>query len=154
MLQESHRHMFRTHGTMIGRMLLGLLFLFSGIGMIMMLVGDEGLSGTITYYSSLGLPLAGLLVYLVILFKVVAGGALILGIKTDYAALALIVFTVLTILLAHLSLEDINLFKNLAIIGGLLYVLAYGPGEGWSLKTKTTEAPLMDMERNDPTPTL
>jgi uncharacterized membrane protein YphA (DoxX/SURF4 family) len=39
----------------------------------------------------------------------------------------------LATLIAHTDINDINLFKNLAIIGGLLYVLAYGAGEGWKM---------------------
>ena len=28
---------------------------------------------------------------------------------------------------------QMDLFKNLAIMGGLLYAMAYGPGDGWKL---------------------
>ncbi len=66
--------------------------------------------------------------------KILAGGALMLGYRTGLAAALLLGFTALTILFAHLNPDDINLWKNLAIIGGLLYAMAYGPGEGWKLK--------------------
>lgn len=121
--------MVRTHGTVVGRMLMGLLFVFSGIG----IYAEQTIVFTAAYYDSLGIPLAWLLVYVVIFVKIVGGGALMFGYRTGMAAGALIVFTIIATLAAHMSLEDINLFKNLAIIGGLLYVMAYGPGEGWSL---------------------
>lgn len=128
MMNESQRMMLRTHGTMVGRMLMGLLFFFSGVGILL-----GGTAGTVGFYESLGVPMASLMVWVVVAVKIGAGGALMLGYRTCYAALALIAFTIIATLLVHMDLEDINLFKNLAIIGGLMYVLAYGPGEGWKL---------------------
>ncbi len=72
--------------------------------------------------------MAGILVWLVILLKLVAGGAVIIGKRVGLASAALIIFTFLTILIAHRSFEDVNMFKNLAIIGSLLLLMAYGPG--------------------------
>lgn len=115
---------------MVGRMLIGLLFVFSGVGMVL-----NGVDGVVGMIDSRGLPMASLLAWVVIFVKVAAGAALMLGYRTRDAALALIIFTGLVTLLYHLDLEDINLFKNLAIVGGLLYVYVYGPGDGWRLKT-------------------
>lgn len=129
MFKESHRQMFRTHGTMMGRVFMGLLFFYSGIGILMV----QGISGTVGFYESLGVPMASLLVWVVLLIKLGAGGALMLGIKVEDAAMLLLIFTVLATLFAHMSFQDINLFKNLAIIGGLLYVIAFGAGNGWKL---------------------
>lgn len=119
----------RAHGAMVGRMLIGLLFVFSGVGIINN--GVEGFSGMI---DARGLPMAVLVAWVVIAIKIAAGVALILGYRTAYAALALLTFTGLATLLYHLDLNDMNLFKNLAIMGGLLYVYVYGPGAGWKLK--------------------
>ncbi len=120
----------RAHGTMIGRMLIGLLFVFSGVGIV--LNGVESFSKMIEMR---GLPMPIVLASLVVVWKIGAGSALILGWRTAQAALALIIFTALATLLYHLDLNDVSLFKNLAIIGGLLYVYVYGPGNGWKLKT-------------------
>ncbi len=128
MLSSAQRSRLRTHGTLVGRILMGLLFFFSGIGILMM-----GPENTASFYESLGVPMAGLAVWLVVAVKLGAGGALMAGYRTGLAAAALIVFTVIATLLAHMDLEDPNLFKNLAIIGGLLYAMAYGAGEGWSV---------------------
>lgn len=129
MMNSSQRSALRTHGVMAGRMLLGLLFVWTGVGILL-----GGVENTAGFMTSLGVPMAGVLVYAVVAVKVLAGGALMLGYRTGLAAGALIGFTALTILLAHLDTNDVNLWKNLAIIGGLLYAMAYGPGEGWKLR--------------------
>lgn len=128
MLNDSQRMMVQTKGVVIGRMLMGLLFLSAGVGMLM---AEGGPAASVGFYESVGLPMAGLMVWLVVAIKIVAGGLLILGKHVGNAACALIVFTALATLLAHRDLADMNLFKNLAIIGGLLYVMAFGAGR-WS----------------------
>ena len=120
--------MLKTHGAIVGRMLMGLLFVFSGVGIVIGGVGN--FAGMLEMK---GLPMAILLAWLVVLIKVVAGAALMLGCRTKDATLALILFTIVATALYHASLDDINLFKNLAIIGGLFYVYVYGPGNGWRL---------------------
>jgi putative oxidoreductase len=124
MLNDSQRVMVQTKGVVIGRILMGLLFFSSGVGMLLTQT-PEGVAG---YFGSLDLPMPLLLAWLVIILKIVAGGALIIGKHVGNAACALIVFTALTILIAHRDLADVNLFKNLAIIGGLMYVMAFGAG--------------------------
>lgn len=119
----------RAHGALVGRMLIGLLFVFSGVGILM-----NGVEGTAGMIEAKGLPLAMLLAWAVVAVKILAGAALMVGYKTEKAALALLLFTLLTVIFYHLSLEDIGLFKNLAIMGGLMYVYVYGPGNGWRLK--------------------
>lgn len=135
MMDESHRAKLRKHGTLIGRVLMGLLFFSSGLDILFV----SGVGNTATYFANLGIPLAGLVVWVVLAIKFGAGGALMLGYRSGWAASLLILFTGSTILVAHLDPNDINLFKNFAIIGGLLYVMAYGPGEGWKLETDETE---------------
>lgn len=119
----------REHGAMVGRMLIGLLFVFSGVGIVM-----NGVEGFASMIEGRDLPMPILLAWVVVIVKVAAGAGLILGYRTAYSALALLIFTGLATLLYHLDLDDVNLFKNLAIMGGLLYVYVYGPGHGWKLK--------------------
>lgn len=123
--------MLRMYGALVGRMLMGLLFLFSGVGILL-----NGVSGAAGMIEMKGLPVAILLAWVVVAVKIVGGAALMAGYETKKAVLALGGFTLLTILFFHMNLEDINLFKNLAIIGGLLYVYVYGPGDGWKLDLK------------------
>ncbi len=131
-MSEAQRDMMRTHGTLVGRTLIGLLFLVSGGGML--LGGAEGVAGMI---ASKGLPLASLIAWVVILTKVLGGAALILGYRVGCAAAALFIFTALTIVLFHNAFVDpaqqTAALKNLSIMGGLLYVMAYGAGEGWRI---------------------
>lgn len=117
----------RNKGSKLGRILMGLLFFVSGVGIIM-----AGPAGTASYYASVGVPMAGLVVYLVIVVKLVAGGAIMLGKRVTEAAAALIVFTLVATLLAHMNFADpmqlTQALKNLAIVGGLLYLMSFGPG--------------------------
>lgn len=124
MLSDSQRQMVQTKGVVLGRVLLGLLFVWSGAGMLMS-------GGDSSYFESIGIPLAGIVVWLVIILKIGAGGALIIGKKVGLAAALLILFTIAATLIAHMDVNDIGLFKNLSIIGGLLYAMAFGGGS-WS----------------------
>lgn len=130
MMSESQRIMMRTHGTLVGRALIGVLFLLAGYAK---LTGDGGVGGFAGGLEGMGLPLAALLAWVVVAIEILGGAALILGYRVGLAAASLAVFSLLTVVVVHNNMEDPMLFKNLAIMGGLLYVLAYGPGEGWKL---------------------
>ena len=127
MLSVSQRECMQTKGVVVGRILMGLLFLVSGLGMLFM----QTPAGVAGFFASLSLPMPAILAWVVIIFKIVAGGLLVVGKRVGAAAAALAVFTFLTILIAHRDPNDVNLFKNLAIIGGLMYVMAFGAGK-WS----------------------
>jgi putative oxidoreductase len=117
---------------LIGRLLLGGMFLLAGIGKF------GGLAGTAGYIASVGLPMPGVLAFLTATLEVVAGAALIAGFQARWAALALAVFTVAATVLFHnywafpadqQFVQGLMFKKNLAIVGGLLliYVLGAGP---------------------------
>ena len=91
------------------------------------IVNIKGAIGVLSLDSA-GVPLGALMVWPVIILKIVAGGMLMVGYRVGASAGALILFTLGTIVIAHADVNDVNLFKNLAIVGGLLYVLAYGKG--------------------------
>lgn len=126
MFKESHLELVRTKGSKMGRILMGLLFLVSGLAMAM------DTTGAAAYFAMLGVPMAGLVVWAAVAVKVVAGGAIVIGKRTTEAAAALIIFTLIATLLAHIS-PDVDptfptgMLKNLAIVGGLLYLMAFGP---------------------------
>ena len=128
MITESHLEFVRTRGSKFGRFLMGLLFFASGLSMLLV-VGPAGIAG---YFASLGIPLAGLAAWAAIVIKIGAGGALMIGRYVPKAAAILILFTLIATVLAHMSPETDpqfpnGLLKNLAIVGGLLYVMAFGP---------------------------
>jgi putative oxidoreductase len=112
--------------SLIGRILLAAIFVVSGLGKLAAAGATQG------YIASVGLP-APMLVYLVAVVVELGGGVLLLiGYRTRPAALALAVFSVVAAALFHHALGDQNQFihflKNLAIAGGLLQVVAFGPG--------------------------
>ena len=116
---------------LVGRLLLAAIFLVAGIRKAL------GVAASAGYFAKLGFPMPEVMVYLAIIIEV--GGALMLiaGWKTRYAAWALIVFVAIATLMAHRFWQfdaaqyanQMNHFlKNSAIIGGLLFVVACGPG--------------------------
>lgn len=126
MLNESQATFVRTKGSKFGRALMGLLFLVGGVGMA------TTSTETAAYFTTLGIPLAEVVVWFVIILKIVAGGAIVIGKYTTEAAAALIIFTLIATALAHLDPQTdpsfpTGMLKNLAIVGGLLYLMAFGP---------------------------
>lgn len=116
---------------LVARVLLGLMFLIAGAGKF------AGLAGTAGYIASKGLPLPDLLAFATALLEVAAALMLIVGWQARWAALALAAFTVLATLLFHnywalpaeeQMMQRLMFMKNLAIVGGLLMVFAFGAG--------------------------
>lgn len=111
---------------LLGRILIGGMFLMSGIQKLTGFVGTSG------FIASIGLPYPELLVVLAIIFEIGGGLSLILGYKIRCGALALVSFTLLASLFFHRDFADqtqITFFiKNFAIIGGLLYIMTFGAG--------------------------
>ncbi|MBI5645259.1 DoxX family protein [Candidatus Kaiserbacteria bacterium] len=113
-----------------GRALISLVFIILGATKLV------GFASTVGYMASLGLPAPTALAALVILIEIGGGLALLLGFHARLAAWMLSLFVLGTIIVAHRNLSDpmqlTQALKNLAIIGGLIYVAKYGSG-AWSL---------------------
>jgi putative oxidoreductase len=109
-----------------GRLLLAQIFVMAGISKL-----GAGYAGTHDYMTSAGVP--GVLLPLVIVLELGGGLALIVGLFTCWAALALAIFSLLAAMLFHTNFADqmqsIMFMKNLAIAGGLLLLVRYGAGE-------------------------
>jgi putative oxidoreductase len=109
-----------------GRVMISALFLLSGVSKV------TAPAMTIGYIQSVGLPAPALAFVLSAAVELLGGLALLLGFRTRITASALFVFTVATAALFHTNLADqnqfIHFFKNVAIAGGLLNVLAFGGG--------------------------
>lgn len=108
----------------IGRTLLALIFVISGMHKVTNFEATQGYMSTMGAMPEL-LPA-------VIAIEIIAGVLLIIGWHTRLAALALAGFTVIASFLFHFDLQDqmqfILFMKNLSIIGGLLMVVHMGPG--------------------------
>jgi putative oxidoreductase len=116
---------------LVGRILLGLIFVLSGFAKI------SGFDGTAGYIASKGLPLPQLIAALTIAVELGGGLALMAGLYTRQAVVALAGFTLLAGVIFHnfwavpqaeQMAQQINFMKNLAIAGGMLVVAAFGPG--------------------------
>ena len=121
----------KTPLVVVGRVLLALIFVTSGYGKL------AGIEGTAGYIASAGLPWPSALAAAAGLFELVAGLALVIGFKARWAAFALGAFTLLASLLFHAYwaapadqqfVQQLMFMKNLAVIGGLLAVVAAGAG--------------------------
>lgn len=123
---------------LVGRVLLGCLFLASGYGKLGNIAGATG------YFTSLGMSPPGAWAWFIGGTELVLGIALILGIATRYAALVSFIFVVIATWIAHRywiypaaaqGAQYNNFLRNLAIMGGALYVFVYGAG-GYSVDAK------------------
>ncbi|HTL25979.1 MAG TPA: DoxX family protein [Burkholderiales bacterium] len=122
----------------LGRIFLALIFVVSGVGKI------AGYAGTASYMASRGLPMVEVLLPLTIAVELGGGLMLALGWKTRWAAAALFLFLVPTTLIFHqfwgidpklVQMQKIHFLKNVAIMGGMLMVIAIGAG-AWSVDRK------------------
>ncbi|MGR3323587.1 MAG: DoxX family protein [Pseudooceanicola sp.] len=114
-----------------GRALLAFIFILSGVQKI------TGYAGTQGYMEAMGVP--GALLPLVILVELVGGLALLAGWQARTSAFLLAGFSLLSGFLFHLvpsfgmegmqaQMQVISFLKNVSIAGGLLMVVAMGPG--------------------------
>ncbi|MBL4851829.1 MAG: DoxX family protein [Gammaproteobacteria bacterium] len=108
----------------IGRVLISLIFIMAGFSKI------TGYAGTVGYMESQGVP--GALLPVVIATELGLGILVLIGWQTRIAAFLLAGFTVLTALFFHADFGDqtqsIMFMKNIAIAGGLLFLVAHGAG--------------------------
>ena len=115
-----------TYGILLARFLLALIFLLNALGMI-----DQSKPAQEMIERGVPAPIVPLLMWSGRMLQFVAGLALLCGFRQRFAALALIVFLVPATSTAHpfwldhtsaRQLQLINFMKNLAMIGGLLFV--------------------------------
>lgn len=118
-------------GLLIGRVLLAYIFVVAGFGKI------GNFSATAAYMASKGLPMSEVLLVATIVIELVGGLMIALGWKARWAALAIFVFLIPTTLIFHafwavdpeqVRAQTIQFNKNLAIMGGMLYLAIVGSG--------------------------
>lgn len=108
----------------IGRLLLSMIFIFSGFTKI------TGYAATQGYMESMGV--SGMLLPLVIAVELLGGIAILLGFKARLVAILMAGFSIVSALLFHqfwIDESQMNPFmKNIAMAGGFLMIFAHGPG--------------------------
>jgi putative oxidoreductase len=118
-------------GILAGRLLLALIFIHAGFGKI------AGFADTAAYMTSKGMAMSELLLVPAILIELGGGLLLAFGYKARWAALAIFLFMIPTTLIFHafwaveadeVRVQTIQFQKNLAIMGGMLYVVFCGAG--------------------------
>lgn len=118
---------------LIGRVLLGALFVFAGFNKL------TGFAATVPMVAAAGFPMPEVMTALAIIFELGGGLMLLTGFHARLGAWMLVVFTVIATLAYHTDFSQqmqMTMFlKNVAIIGGLFYVVSYGAGSRWSLSS-------------------
>jgi putative oxidoreductase len=116
---------------LVGRVMLALIFMISGFSKI------THFAGTAAYMTSKGMPLSQVLLVGAIVVELGGGLMLAAGWKARWAALAIFLFAIPTTLVFHpfwavdaaeTQNQMIHFLKNIAIMGGMLYVVVFGPG--------------------------
>ena len=124
--------------TLVGRALIALLFIPAGLSKIGAFAGVAG------YIASKGVPLPQVAAVIGIVAEVGLGALIHIGWQTRWAALGMAIFTVVITFIFHnfwaLPAEQVMaqqqaFFKNIAVVGGLLALVAWGAG-GYSVDAK------------------
>jgi len=121
----------KTYAPLIGRILIAQLFIYFGYTKIV------GFSGTAGYIASKGLPISDLLAILTIVIEVGGGLMILLGWRARVAAAVLFLWMIPVSFIFHnfwnmeaaaVMANQINFQKNLALMGAMFLIFAFGPG--------------------------
>lgn len=117
----SQNTQFNAVMSLVARVLMAYIFIIAGWGKV------TAYQATAAYMESMGVPAA--LLPMTILVELGGGLALLFGFQARFAALGLAVFSLITAFLFHGRAEDgINFMKNLAMTGGLFFLMLHGAG--------------------------
>jgi uncharacterized membrane protein YphA (DoxX/SURF4 family) len=117
--------------TLLGRVLLALIFLASGI------IKASDSARAAESMTAKGIPMASLLLWIAIACELLGALSLVLGFRARAGAGLLLLFLIPTTLVFHnfwsltggeRTLQLLQFLKNAGIMGGLLLVCAYGAG--------------------------
>jgi putative oxidoreductase len=132
-------HGDHTIGPLIGRVLLGFIFMFAGIGKIfnfnaaLLKISDKGLDESSHTF-----------LIIAMILEFVGGLMILLGLRVRVAVILLFLFLLPVTFVMHGfwnydAIEYMNqfthFFKNLGLMGGLILLASFGPGK-WSLDAR------------------
>lgn len=113
--------------SLIGRVLLGVFFILGGVSK----VGSPTIYQS--YIAAVGLPLPVVAYFASMTLELVGGILLVVGFHVRIVAACFAVFCLATAAIFHNNFADqnqmIHFLKDIAILAGLLQVIAYGPGK-------------------------
>ena len=111
---------------LLARILLVLIFVMSGADKL------SYFGGTQAYMAEFGMPFTAFFLTAAIAVELLGVLAIVLGFEARWGACALILFLIPATLIFHTDfsqdVEVVMFLKNPSIIGGLLFVVAHGPG--------------------------
>ena len=111
---------------LLGRVLIGLPFILSGVSKL------AAHDATVGYIGSVGLPLPQLGWLIAIIVEVGGGTLLLAGYRSRLVAGVLAAFALATAIFFHRNFADqnqmIHFLKNLMMAGGLLQIVYFGAG--------------------------
>lgn len=119
---------------LVGRILLVVLFVLSGFGKL------TGYDATAAYMTSHGMGFVPVLLPLSIVVELGGGLLIVLGLFTRPVALIMFLFVIPVTFVFHTggdAASQIQLLKNVSIMGALLLLTAAGPGR-YSLDARRT----------------
>jgi putative oxidoreductase len=123
--------MLNRYGPLVGRVLLALIFITAGFSKI------NGFGGTVGYIEAYGLPMAQICAIIAIIVELGGGIMIAVGWKARWGAAALFIFVLIASVVFHafwaveadqVQLQNIMFMKNIAIMGGMLYIMVHGSG--------------------------
>ena len=110
---------------LVSRIFLSVLFLIEGIGKIFIQ------ENVVMYMEDYGVP--GILFIPAVILEILFPLLLIVGYKTKLAALIMASFTFIVAIIFHTDFSEgiqmILFLKDIAIAGGFMIIIAYGPGK-------------------------
>ena len=114
---------------LIGRILISWIFLYSSVGQV------TQFSLNVNHVAAAGMPFPPLAIITSITVQFLGGLALLLGFKGRLAGWVLFIFLIPTTLVLHKFWgaaarpgQEIQFFKNMGLMGGLLFIGTFGAG--------------------------
>lgn len=121
----------RATTSLVGRILIAVIFFVAGFEKFV------DTAGTIDHMKAVGIPYAGTLIYVAAIAEVLGGLSILLGFLTRVGALGLAIYLIPVTLYFHrfwgvegaaATMQMSQFMKNVAIMGGLLVLMAFGAG--------------------------
>lgn len=117
---------------LIGRILISVIFILSGLMKL------ESWSSSAAFLASKHFPIASAMLAGAVIVEILGGLCVLFGFKARVASFIMFLYLIPTTLIIHdfwtmqgamRADNHIHFLKNLAIMGGLLMLAAYGPGK-------------------------